>query len=62
MPLQLKVNSKMKLPIYHLRYGELLMAQGFADKAKPYLEWAVRTDAESKFKNEAAERLAQMAQ
>jgi tetratricopeptide (TPR) repeat protein len=49
-------------PIYHLRYGELLMAQGFADKAKPYLEWAVRTDAESKFKNEAAERLAQMAQ
>lgn len=47
-------------PIYHLRYGELLMAQGFAEKARPYLEWAVRTDAENTFKNEAAERLAQM--
>ena len=47
-------------PIYHLRYGELLMAQGFAEKARPYLEWAVRTEAENTFKNEAAERLAQI--
>jgi len=47
-------------PIYHLRYGELLMAQGFAEKARPYLEWAARTDAENTLKNKAADRLAKM--
>ncbi|MEJ2165510.1 MAG: hypothetical protein P8X90_08270 [Desulfobacterales bacterium] len=47
-------------PIYHLRYGELLMAQGYADKARPYLEWAARTDAENTLKNEAAASLAKM--
>jgi tetratricopeptide (TPR) repeat protein len=44
-------------PVYHLRYGKLLMAQGLTEKARPYLEWAVRTDAESILKKDAADRL-----
>ena len=47
-------------PIYHLRYGKLLIAQGFENKARPYLEWAVRIDAENTLKNEAVNLLAQM--
>ena len=45
-------------PIYHLRYGKLLMAQGFDEKARLYLEWAARTDAENTLKDEAVNPLA----
>jgi hypothetical protein len=47
-------------PIYHLRYGKLLMAQGFDEKARLYLEWAARTDAENTLKNEAVNLLMKM--
>jgi hypothetical protein len=47
-------------PIYHLRYGKLLLAQGFDEKARPYLEWAARTDAENTRKNEAVNLLSKM--
>ncbi len=47
-------------PIYHLRYGKLLIEQGFEEKAKTYLEWTVRTDAENTFKNEAVSLLAKI--
>jgi hypothetical protein len=47
-------------PIYHLRYGKLLIEQGFEEKAKTYLEWTARTDAESTFKNEALRLLAKI--
>jgi tetratricopeptide (TPR) repeat protein len=47
-------------PIYHLGYGKLLMAQGFEKKARQYLEWVVRTDAENTRKNEAVNLLSKM--
>ncbi len=47
-------------PIYHLRYGKLLLAQGFDEKARLYLEWAARTDAENALKIEAVDLLAKM--
>jgi len=54
------IDMRRYKPIYHLRYAELLIAQGYAEKARPYLEWALRTDAENSLKNEAAARLAQV--
>lgn len=47
-------------PIYHLRYGKLLMAQGFDEKARQYLEWVARTDAENTRKNEAVNLLSKL--
>ena len=47
-------------PIYHLRYGKLLMAQGFDEKARLYLEWVVRTDAEKIRKDEAVNLLSKL--
>jgi hypothetical protein len=47
-------------PIYHLGYGKLLLAQGFGEKARLYLEWVARTDAENTRKNEAVNLLSKM--
>jgi hypothetical protein len=47
-------------PIYHLRYGKLLMKQGYPEKARAYLEWAARTEAKNTSRNEALNLLAKM--
>ncbi len=52
------IDMRRYKPIYHLKYGKLLMAQGFDEKAKLYLDWAARTDAENTLKNESVNPLA----
>jgi hypothetical protein len=47
-------------PIYHLRYGRLLLKQGFEQKAKMHLRWAARIDAGNRFRKEALSLLSNM--
>jgi len=54
------IDMRRYKPIYHLRYGKLLLAQGFGEKARLYLEWAAKTDAQSTLKDEAVNLLAKI--
>jgi tetratricopeptide (TPR) repeat protein len=40
-------------PIYHLKYGKLLLQEGLKEEARKALEWAARIDAGEKIKQEA---------
>lgn len=40
-------------PIYHLRYGKLLMKEGLYDKASKVLEWVTKIDASEELAREA---------
>lgn len=54
------IDMRRYKPIYHLGYGKLLMAQGFDEKARQYLEWVARTDAENTRRNEAVSLLSKL--
>jgi tetratricopeptide (TPR) repeat protein len=47
------VEMRRYKPVYHLRYGKLLLKEGLTGSAIKALEWAARIDAEEEIKKEA---------
>lgn len=54
------VEMRRYKPIYHLKYGRLLLQEGKAEDARKALEWAARIDAGEMIKQEAERLLSQM--
>lgn len=52
------IEMRRHSPIYHLKYGKLLLQQGQTTQAQKALEWAARIDASGTIKQEAERLLA----
>jgi tetratricopeptide (TPR) repeat protein len=54
------VEMRRYKPIYHLKYGKLLLKEGRNKKAKRLLEWAARIDAREEIKRDVERLLSNM--
>jgi hypothetical protein len=57
---KIAIEMRRYKPVYHLRYGRLLLEAGKVAEARKVLAWAARIDAGESIKNEAQKHLSQI--